>query len=116
MKIVDYETFIRMPSGTIFAPYNPCVLEEELAIKVDEGEQTDNGYMFNGVMLLRPWFGDNCKLMNIGDEAEASFEVFDGDNNDYKNYKMFMVFDWIDLDKFMKVLEWAKHGCQDINS
>lgn len=113
MKIVDYETFIRMPSGTVFAPYSPCALEEELAIKVDEGEETAHGYTFNGVLLLRPWFGEDCKLMSIGDEAEASFAIFDGDNNDYKCYKMFIVFDWVDLDKLIKVLEWAKNGCPD---
>lgn len=37
MRIVDYETFIRMPSGTIFAPWTPCTTLEEPEIKVDHG-------------------------------------------------------------------------------
>ena len=35
MRLVGFDEFCRMPAGTIFAPYTPCVLEEELAIKVD---------------------------------------------------------------------------------
>ena len=43
MRIVDYETFIRMPSGTIFAPWTPCTTLEEPEIKVDHGwEYTDD--------------------------------------------------------------------------
>lgn len=37
MRLVDFEQFCRMPAGTIFIPYEPCVALEELAIKVDEG-------------------------------------------------------------------------------
>lgn len=39
MKLVNFETFNRMPTGTIFAPYNPCVMEDRMSIKVDEGEK-----------------------------------------------------------------------------
>ena len=38
MKIVDYETLNRMPSGTIFAPCTPCILEEELSIKKEKAK------------------------------------------------------------------------------
>lgn len=59
MKIVNFKTFNRMPAGTIFAPYTPCVLEEELAIKTDEGRRFAyppyGNWMFNGVMPLHPW-------------------------------------------------------------
>lgn len=116
MKIVDYETFIRMPSGTIFAPYTPCALIGRLSIKIDEGHFNNNVHTFNGVMELTPWLGDNCTLFKIGDEMGASFEIYDGDNNDYSDYEMFVVFDWNDVDKLIQVLEWAKGGCKkDIN-
>ena len=87
MKLVDYKTFIRLPAGTIFAPYKPCVLEEELSIKVDAGREID--------------------------EEEAEFEVYDGDNNDYREYRMFLIFDEKDIDKLIEVLQWAKNGCKE---
>lgn len=116
MKIVGFEEFCRMPAGTIFAPYTPCVLEEELAIKVDPGMDMPSDYpyyshTFNGVMMLRPWLGDGCALWGEGDQQEASFEVYDGDTNDYRDYKLFLVFEESDTDRLIEVLKWAKNGC-----
>lgn len=114
MKLVDFETFIRMPAGTIFAPYTPCVLEEGLAIKTDTGHPVHpalNGtysYYFNGVISLTPWPGPYTSLFHVGDEEEARFEVYDGDNNDYCDYKMFLVFDEKDIDNLIEAIQWAK--------
>ena len=116
MKIVDFDTFCRMPAGTIFAPYTPCALEEELAVKVDAGIEMPEDYpyyrhLFNGVMALHPWLGDGCGLYGVGDQEDASFEVYDGDTNDYRDYKMFLVFEEKDIDLLINVLNWAKNGC-----
>lgn len=117
MKIVDFETFVRLPAGTIFAPYKPCSLEERLAIKTDEGwdnnepeEYAYASHFFNGVMTLEPWLGDSC-LFESGDQEPASFEIYDGDNNDYRDYEMFLIFEEEDIDRLIRVLEWAKGGC-----
>lgn len=115
MKIVDFETFVRMPAGTIFAPYKPCVLEEGLAIKVDEGSGVkpswyQYSHSFNGVMSLEPWLGDSC-LFEPGDQEPATFEIYDGDNNDYRDYEMFLIFEEEDVNRLIRVLEWAKGGC-----
>lgn len=117
MKLVGFDEFCRMPSGTIFAPYAPCVLEEELAIKVDEGYDMPPDYQyyrhsFNGVMPLSPWLGSECELFEIGDQEEASFEVYDGDTSDYMDYKMFLVFEEADIDRMINALVWAKNGCE----
>lgn len=125
MKLVDFETFIRMPAGTIFAPYTPCVLVEGLAIKTDTGRPVHlsgsilppalNGtysYYFNGVMSLTPCIGQDTNLFQVGDEEEARFEAHDGDNNDYCNYKMFLVFDEKDIDNLMEAIQWAKKWCK----
>lgn len=117
MKIVDFENFVRLPAGTIFAPYTPCVLEDRLAIKVDEGRDWDEseGYFdshsFNGVMSLEPWLGDYSCLFRPGDQEPASFENYDGDNNDYRDYELFLIFEEEDVDRLIRVLEWAKGGC-----
>ena len=114
MKLVGFEEFCRMPAGTVFAPYTPCVLEGELEIKVDPGEDMPLTYKwarhtFNGVMPLTPWGLDS--LMNIGDTQEASFEIYDGSNVDYMDHKMFLIFDEVDIDRMINALVWAKNGC-----
>lgn len=115
MKIVDFETFNRMPAGTIFAPYTPCVLEDKLAIKVDHGREFDPMYfrfdwMFNGVMPLEPW---NINSF-FGDESvRATFEIYDGATNDYHDYNQFLIFEDDDIDRMIQVLLWAKGGCKD---
>lgn len=116
MKVVDFETFVRMPAGTIFAPYTPCVLEDRLAIKVDEGRDIDpvlyrDSHSFNGVMSLEPLLSDYSCLFEPGDQEPASFEIYDGDNNDYRDYDMFLIFEEEDVDRLIRVLEWAKGGC-----
>ena len=114
MKLVGFDDFCRMPAGTIFAPYEPCVLKDRLAIKVDEGAPMPKNYpyykhCFNGVMPLEPWNTD--ELFAIGDQADASFETYDGDTNDYRDYKMFLVFEEKDIDRMINALVWAKNGC-----
>ena len=115
MKIVDFDTFNRMPAGTIFAPYTPCVLEDMFAIKIDHGRKPTNtlyhsDWYFNGVMPLEPW-----NLDNVFDEesVRASFEIYDGDTNDYSDYKQFLILEERDIDRLIQVLMWAKDGCKD---
>ena len=120
MKIVDYNTFVRLPAGTIFAPYTTCSLEGELEIKVDGGHAYESPYLpegwrFNGTMTLSPWFENLSLLLGPGDEAPASFEVYDGSNVDYQDYKMFLIFEDEDVERLIKVLEWARSGCKDPN-
>lgn len=114
MKLVDFETFNKMPAGTIFAPYEPSCLKEELAIKTDHGwSYISNGeerWCFNGVMPLQPW-----NLYDVFDEksVKASFEIYDGDTHDYMDEKYILVFDECDIDRLIEVLQWAKAGCPD---
>lgn len=116
MRIVNFDDFCRMPAGTIFAPYTPCVLEEPLSIKVDAGEEMPPSYpyvrhQFNGVMTLQPWLSTECGLYAIGDRATASFEIYDGAACDYMDYEMFLVFEEADIDRMINALTWAKNGC-----
>lgn len=114
MKIVDFKTFNCMPAGTIFAPYKPCVLEERLAIKVDHGRGFAypwyGNWMFNGVMPLEPW---NIDSVLDEESVRASFEIYDGDSNDYIGYERFLIFEECDIDRLIQVLLWAKGGCKD---
>lgn len=114
MKIVDYETFIRMPAGTIFAPYTPCVYEERFEIKVDGGEEFRYGpgfkkWIFNGTMPLEPWLGD--ALPSTLGQYDVDFEIYDGDNVDASRYDMFAVLEPHDVKRLIQCLQWALAGC-----
>lgn len=62
-------------------------------------------------MPLEPWLGNNCRLFNVGDREDASFEIYDGSSNDYCDYDMFLIFEDKDVDLMIRVLTWAKNGC-----
>lgn len=114
MKLVNFETFNRMPAGTIFAPYNPCVMEDCMSIKVDEGEteqDSEHSHYFNGVMPLDPWLGETA-LFHDGDQEPATFEIYDGSSSDYSNFKLFLILENEDVDKLIRVLQWAQNGCK----
>lgn len=100
MKLVGFNTFVRLPAGTVFAHYIPCCLE---------------GHFFNGTMVLSPWLGDPTFLCEPGDEAPATFEIYNGSNADYMEHELFLIFDENDIDRLIKVLEWAKSGCEGPN-
>lgn len=121
MKVVDFDTFVRLPSGTIFAPYTPCCLLGEMEIKVDGGHPyksspCSEGYAFNGTMALSPWLGDASGCLLIpGDTPPASFEIYDGCDVDYRDYKLFLIFEDADVERLIRVLEWARSGCEGPN-
>ena len=115
MKIVNPEEFARMPAGTIFAPFVPCVLNDRLQIKVDKGHMVKawgkEFWAYNGTMPLEPWnLQDFCE---IGDQADAEFEVYDGDQNDLIGEKMVLVFEPQDVERMIEILKWAQRGCPD---
>ena len=114
MRIVDYETFIRMPSGTIFAPWTPCTTLEEPEIKVDHGwEYTDDSgnarWMFDGTCVVMPRPVE-CDGFDFG-ECESEFFYYEGDSTDASEYKMFLIYEEDDINNIIKILEWAKKGC-----
>ena len=111
MHLVDFETFNKLPAGTIFAPYEPSFLKEGLSIKVDHGQEfKDHGWLFNGVMPLEPW---NLDCVFDEESIKATFEIYDGTTADYMTYKQFLIFDECDIDRLIQVLRWAKAGCPD---
>lgn len=117
MKIVDYDTFIRMPTGAIFAPWEPCVMRAEPEIKIDHGRETVIGsggkpkkiWYFNGTCPIVPQPIEG-KGFEFG-EVESEFWYYDGDSNDAREHKMFLIFEEKDIDNMIKVLQWAKDGC-----
>ena len=106
MLIVKREDFIKMPAGTIFAPYIPNVFAEGFEIKVDGG----NGERYCGTMPLEPWIDD--VVMTEG-QYDVDYEIYDGDQNDIADYELIAVLEEKDVHALIAKLMWALNGCKD---
>lgn len=117
MKIVDYKTFVRMPKGTIFAPWIPHVIFGDPEIKIDPGRED---MVFRAEGPTKEWvFNGTCPIIPhvLQDEGfdygpvNSEFHYYDRDFNDASEYKMFLIFEKEDIENIIKVLQWAKDGC-----
>lgn len=118
MKIVSFEEFNQMPAGTIFAPWTPCVYEENFRIKIDSGHwielknspisNNEKFYVFDGLLDLIP---DPPSAHNYGTYQTTQW-TWDKNNNDYRDYSEFAILEPYEIDRMIKALEWAKSGCK----
>ena len=122
MRFVDFATFVKLPAGTLFVPVEDGCPLGNLSIKYDEGYDNKStitpvapeGHFFNGVISLIPWnIADLSNILNL--EMPSSFEICDNSNVDYYEYKNFLIFSSSDLDRLIKLLEWARKGCNGKN-
>ena len=114
MKIVTYEEFVRMPAGTLFAPWKPCNYENPIAIKTDTGYgrldwKNRPTWYFNGVATLAPFMPDYPDTYGI---YESEIFHYDGDSYDYEEYQMFAVLEEHEVRRLLHLLEWALGGCK----
>lgn len=116
MKIVTYDEFVRMPAGTIFAPWTPCAYKDEFEIKVDGGHSYINRYSgkecwgFNGTMPVFPYANDDWCFRGVG-PIHSEMYLYDGSNADYDDDELFAVMEEKDIRKMIEALEWALKGC-----
>ena len=84
MKIVTYDEFIRLPSGSVFCPYTPCYFHSPFQIKVDKGKEYQYGYIFNGTMPLEPWFVDQDNLPTETGTYKTEMAIWDDSSVDFE--------------------------------
>ena len=124
MKIVNFEEFNRMPAGTIFAPYEPCIAKDEPEIKFDQGHLCEyEGYglsptwCFNGTVPIvpRPDIDDdeNFESSFKYGKVKGRFHFYDGCSADYCDEKMFLIYEKEDILSMMQLLAWSLDGCPD---
>lgn len=110
MLIIKREEFVRMPAGTIFAPWRPNCFMGIFEIKVDTGRfYPDYGLVYSGTMPLEPWLEDSvCPGQN-----DVDFQVYDGDQNDVAEYEYIAVLERKDVENLIGKLRWALSGCPE---
>jgi hypothetical protein len=113
MKIVDEATFLKLPAGTIYAKYQPCVFDE-IAIK-DESVPRDGPVTWY-LQELMPWFADNSGSDDYFDTLHAiergePSPPFDYDctvkDGCYEHDQLFAVFEKPDVEALIGRLQKA---------
>lgn len=119
MNIVDRETFLRMPAGTIFAEYKPCVFIGGFQIKTDTGHMVENPmfgkpfWSFLGSMPLEPYFKgfDGGGGPFTFGSYPVEWCVYDDSSADYFETDMIAIFEPHEVTQLIEVLKWALNGC-----
>ena len=107
MKIVEYEEFIRLPSGTVFCPYEPCFFHSPLQIKTDTGWQSGKRYIFNGTISLEPSFSDQENLAFGVGRYETNFPVSDTSSVDFDENSLFAILEKNEIEELINILQSA---------
>jgi hypothetical protein len=105
MKIVDYDTFVKMPQGTIYSTYSPCNFGDIYCL---EEVINDGSDWFLSRMINNP--DDNCDIqkcctdMENGVSIDADFHCWERDGMfDYD--RKFLVYETKDIEMFIEKLQ-----------
>ena len=112
MKIVTYDEFIRLPSGSVFCPYTPCYFHSPFQIKVDKGKEYKYGYIFNGTMPLEPWFSVEDEFPDCVGNYETEMVVTDNSSVDFDKDCLFAVLEKHEVERIIDALKWAIGECK----
>ncbi len=111
MKIVTFAEFIKLPSGTLFMDYEPCLFGE-ISIK-EETLESNNDFWRND--LTTDTDTDNpeemYKVLEDSRENGASFKLdveIMGRNAMYDDKQLFAVYEQKDLDDLISALQKCK--------
>ena len=115
MIIVDFHDFIRMPAGTVYAPYEPCVFGD-FAIKTDTGYEVigydgKRYWDFLGSMPLHPNFADDDHVAFDKGVYETEMSVYDTAACDFDEEELFAVLEPHEVKRLINSLYWALEGC-----
>jgi hypothetical protein len=111
MKIVDRKAFLKMPEGTLFCKYDPCVF----------GEMHVKGSTWGDDFLLKRAFGEvacdnGAELDDVLETARISGESFNldfdclGRDGLFDSGQLFAIWEKSDIEGFQSLLSRAISG------
>lgn len=106
MKLVNYNEFIKMPTGTVFCEFEPCI-RGELKVKGDSIEDFDYIEMelrgeFKSDKDQDP-FIDGCDRLVKGENLRADFDTF-GRDGLFDKTRQYIVYDKQDVKELITFL------------
>jgi len=108
MRIIKRKEFLKMPSGTLYSYYEPCIFRE-LNIKTSDSTDYENDFVYFGLIGkfdTQDGKDDSemCSRMELGESIPASFEetqregLFDDD-------QLFLIYEKEDVEGMIKTLQ-----------
>ena len=111
MKILTFPEFVKLPSGTLFMDYKPCVLGA-ISIKDDTLESGRDFWRQDITTNLDAF--DSGEMFRLFDDSQHNGSSFDldveiaGRNAMYDDKQLFAVYEQKDLDQLIKALQKCK--------
>jgi hypothetical protein len=104
MKIVDYDTFIKMPAGTLYAEYTPCVFGETLIKQNTLNEGKDWLYLeLVGNPDTDSEWSAGCEAMEKGEDLPPDTSLCRDGMFDYS--RRFLVYNRDDVENMIETLK-----------
>lgn len=119
MKIITLETLKSMPNGTVFCEIDKLGnLERDIRVLTGRFENREG---FNGEIGLYPFIAEEDGHFAIIENSElikdkhfaTEWITTDTANIDYDENQLFVVFSKKEVEKMIKVLQWALSGLED---
>lgn len=128
MKLVDLDTFIKLPRGTVFITVFPNKIDKNgiitdsdwvdlpIEIKDDQPKELDSKIYFNGVLYLLPRIENpNCDPFlddfniskDLNKERKSEFVVDDVASYDYSEGTKFIIFNKEEISEMIEHLQKA---------
>jgi len=105
MRIVDYNTFIKLPEGTMYCEYSPCVFGD---LKIKD-ETISNSDWFYSSLQSNPefdsdFYGEACEPMKKGEDINPDFNCIERDGMfDYD--RQFLIYNKGDVQAMINKLQ-----------
>jgi len=105
MKIVDYDTFIKMPAGTLYAEYTPCVFGDT---RIKHDILNGGKDWFYSDLTTNPEYNGNwedvCESMEKGEDVPRETDCCQRDGMfDYD--RKFLVYSGHDVETMIETLK-----------
>jgi len=109
MRIVSREELMRLPAGTVFSYYEPCVFNG-LYIKSSEVNDKPDFYIQELIGAVKSDGGDffdKCRLMEKGESLPVDFEIMSREGL-FDDSLLYGIYEKEDIKKLIKIL--SKEG------
>ena len=108
MRIITRAEMLKMPQGTVYSNYNPCIFTE-LYIKADDAGNYENDWLYDGLLGAIESTGSDdffakCEEMEQGKSVSVDFE-YTGRDGLFDDKKLYAVYEPEDVAKLIERLQ-----------
>jgi len=108
MRIVTRKQFMKLPIGTVFSYYEPCVFRD-LLIKVSDDKQWPTDFLYDDLIGAvknkgSDDFSEKCRRMELGESLPVDFE-YTGREGLFEDEQLFAVYEKDDVEQLIKRLQ-----------